>query len=271
MSQAVADAYNRDPEIEWLRLVRDAYQAFEFEVSWDALTRLLPPGAHVLDAGGGPGRYSLALCRAGRRVTLFDLSAGLLEKAQANFAAEAPEVQARLEGVEQGDLRDLSRYAEGSFDAAICLGAPLTHIPEAEGRRRAVQELGRVVRPGGLVFLTGVGFIAVLRVMLEDQCDLVDPLFEGFWKTGNIWGATGTIWHFFRAEELRRLGEEGGLATVELRGCQGLSANLAEATNRLKEERPDMWRVWHEAVLRTSADPTLADISEHILWVGRKP
>ena len=272
MSDPVAESYNRDPECEWGRLERSPYFALEFDVTWEALARLLPPGGHILDAGGGPGRYALALCRAGWQVSLVDLSSGLLEKARSNFAAEPPAVRARLRGIEQGDLRDLSRFAAGSFDAVVSLGGVLTHIPEEGQREQAVSELARVVNPGGLVFLTGVGYFGVLRWMLNNASEeLLRPDFEDFLVSRKITGPTGSDWHWFRAAELRDLGESQGLETVEMRGCQGLSSGLIESTNRLHDEYPDLWRVWHSVLMRTSADPTLVDTSEHILWVGRKP
>jgi SAM-dependent methyltransferase len=268
----VAAAYDHDPEREWTRLERSPYLALEFDVTWEALARWIPPGAHILDAGGGPGRYALALCRAGWHVTLLDLSAGLLDKARANFAAEAPEVCARLKAVEQGDLRDLSRFADGSFDAVVCLGGPLTHLPLEAERTRAAMELARVARPGGLVFLTGVGYLAVMRWMLNNNSeDLISPEFEPFLRDGNITGATSSPWHFFRAAELRALGEVCGLETVAMRGCQGLSSGLVSSSNQMAEARPDLWQVWHALLLRTASDPTLVDTSEHILWIGRKP
>jgi SAM-dependent methyltransferase len=268
----VAQAYDSDPEREWIRLAREPYRALEFDVTWDALARLLPPGSRVLDAGGGPGRYSLSLCRAGYRVRLFDLSEGLLAKAREQFALEPAEVRARLEAAEQGDLRDLSRYADGAFDAVVCLGGPLTHIPLEADRRMAALEMARVTRPGGLLFLTGVGYLAVMRWMLNYQSDeLISEVFEPFFQSGDIGGATRTTWHFYRAAELRALGESCGLETVEMRGCQGLSSGLVDSSNRAAMERPDLWEAWRRLVLRTSSDPTLVDTSEHILWVGRKP
>lgn len=267
----VAAAYNGDPLREWNRLAEDAYHALEFNVTWDALIRRLTPGVRVLDAGGGPGRYSLALCRAGYQVTLFDLSVGHLDVARSEFAAQPEAVRGRLEAIVQGDIRDLSRWADGAFDAALCLGGPLSHLSQETDRRVAALELARVVRPGGLVFLTGVGKLAVMRWMLNYQSDeLTADFFEEFLRGGNISGPTRTPWHFFRADELRALGESCGLETLEMLGCQGLSASLDDATNRLAAERPDLWQAWQRLVLQTASEPALVDTAEHILWIGKK-
>ncbi len=272
MSDPVAASYNRDPQREWTRLERTPYNALEFDVTWQTIQDFLPPGIHLLDAGGGPGRYALALCRAGWRVTLFDLSSGLLEVARTNFAAEPAAVQDRLQAISQGDLRDLAQFSDGVFEGVVCLGGPLSHIPEPAERLAAVREMARVVRPGGMLILSGVGFLAVQRWMLNNQSrELVEEGFEEFLRSGNIQGATGSPWHFFRAAGLRALAEEAGLETIAMRGCQGISSSLVEATNFLAGEQPDLWEAWHRLVLRTAGDPTLVDVSEHILWVGQKP
>jgi hypothetical protein len=107
--------------------------------------------------------------------------------------------------------------------------------------------------------------------MLNYQSEeLIADFFETFLSSGDINGATNTTWHFYRAEELRELGESCGLQTVEMVGCQGLSASLEESTNRLASERPDLWEAWRRLVFRTASEPALVDTSEHILWIGKK-
>jgi ubiquinone/menaquinone biosynthesis C-methylase UbiE len=148
---AIAEAYNRDPQREWQRLVKDPYHSLEFLVTMHHLRKHLPPTGKVLDAGGGPGRYALELCRAGYEVVLLDISSALIDLAREQFKAEPQAVQDRLREFHVGDVRDLSRFETGTFDAALCLGGPLTHISAAADRDRAVAELVRVARPGAAV------------------------------------------------------------------------------------------------------------------------
>jgi 2-polyprenyl-3-methyl-5-hydroxy-6-metoxy-1,4-benzoquinol methylase len=70
----VAEAYNKNKEREWQRLTKDPYHSLEFTVIMHYLWKHLPPSGKILDAGGGPGRYSLELCRAGYEVVLLDIS-----------------------------------------------------------------------------------------------------------------------------------------------------------------------------------------------------
>jgi SAM-dependent methyltransferase len=270
MTNPIAETYNADPEREWNRLAKNAYRSLEFTITWHHLRLHLPSAGRILDAGGGPGRYSLELCRAGYDVTLLDLSEGNIALARHNFAAEPPEVQSRLQDATVGDVTNLSRYADGVFDAVLCLGGVLSHIQPAAARQKAVGELVRVVKPDGMVAITGVGYFAVLRtIMMEFNHEILWPTWPDFLQIRDSEGPTGTPWHWFTAADLRGLAEGADLKTITMAGCQGLSASLIDATNRLAEE-PDKWQRWLDLLLRTSTDPAVVEMAEHILYIGRK-
>jgi SAM-dependent methyltransferase len=271
---SVADAYDRDPGREWERLGRDAYHSLEFELTMQALARHLPTSGAVLDAGGGPGRYALALCRLGYEVTLLDISPGNIALARERFAQEPEGVRRRLVEAVVGDICDLSRYPDGHFDAVVSLGGPLSHLPEEADRRRAVDELVRVTSSagrgaGGIVALTGIGYLALLReIMMHFSDSLIRPEIVELLRQSKDYCA-GMLWHFFRADELRALAETCGLTTVEMIGCQGLSAGLSEATNRLHDD-PARWAQWMAFLTETASEPAVVDMAEHILYIGRK-
>jgi ubiquinone/menaquinone biosynthesis C-methylase UbiE len=270
-ARAVAETYNRDTEREWRRLDKDPYHALEFQVVMHHLRKYLPPQGKILDAGGGPGRYAIELCRAGYEVVLLDLSSGNIALAREKFSLQPKDVQDRLLEAVVGDVRDLSRFEAGSFDAVLCLGGPLTHISGADDRSRAVSELIRVAKPGSVACIEVVGYLAVLRtILLEFSHELLDPSFEKLVQEGDATGPTKSTWHFFRADEIRQLAESHGLETVEMAGCQGLSAGVVEATNALAQDEAK-WKVWVDLLLRTSTEPAVVDMAEHILYVGRVP
>jgi len=270
MGTDVATAYNELCEREWERLGRHAYTALEFDLTMHLLRRHLPPTGTVLDAGGGPGRYAVALCRLGYRVTLLDLSPGNIAVARDRFATEPPDVQANLREATVGDIRALP-FAGEQFDAVFCLGGPLSHIPEQEGRRQAVRELARAARPDGIVCLTGIGYLAVLRtIVVEFDHELTNGSLDHLLADGNTHGPLGMLWHFFRAHELRALATSCGLQTLEMAGLESLSTGLEEATNRVREDEAK-WNSWFDILLRHAADPAVVDMAEHILYIGKKP
>ncbi|HEV3203590.1 MAG TPA: class I SAM-dependent methyltransferase [Gemmataceae bacterium] len=113
--------------------------------------RLIRPGAfdvrgckRILDAGCGNGRYTQFLLHQADPdafLTGFDYSQKMLERARNRLHSDrATQVAA-----------DLTRlpYADAGFDAIIC-GWVLEHLPDP---RPGLQELARVLRPGGKLLL----------------------------------------------------------------------------------------------------------------------
>ncbi|MBX7058552.1 MAG: ubiquinone/menaquinone biosynthesis methyltransferase [Leptospirales bacterium] len=118
-----------------------------------ALCRL-QPGMRALDLCAGSGDLSLLLARQlGRRgqVSALDFSAGMLAVLEARLASLPPAAAPVL--VQQGDASDLSRFADGTFDA-VTIGFGLRNILE---RERCLRECRRVLRPGGRLIILDVG------------------------------------------------------------------------------------------------------------------
>ena len=109
------DAYG---ETEWDRLVTGIDGRPEFERTKAQLNESLPASEHVLDAGGGSGRYAIWLAEQGYDVTLVDLSRKQLEIAKRKVTEH---------GVE--NAVDLSRQTivHLGFDAD-CFDAPSVSV-----------------------------------------------------------------------------------------------------------------------------------------------
>jgi hypothetical protein len=115
-----------------------------------------------------------------------------------------------------------------------------------------------------------MGYFAVLRVILARHSDeIVSSSFSTLLEKGDSIGTTGTVWHFFRADELRQCAESRSLTTIEMVGCEGLSAGLEEATNVLGQSEAE-WKQWVDVILKTCAEPAVVDMAGHILYLGRK-
>ena len=255
---------------EWNRLAKDAYNSLEFLVTMHYLRKHLPETGKILDAGGGPGRYGLELCRAGYDVVLLDIDPTYTTFAEEKIKLEPKSVSDRLIASIVGDIRDLSGFDTNDFDAVLCLGGPLTHISDETERIQATSELVRVAKSGAIVCLAVVGYLAMLRTVLSRASqELIMPRYWELIKEGkgnNL--VQDNLWHFFRASELQQLAEACGLITLEMVGCEGLSTGLPEATNTVAAD-PAKWERWVELVLETATEPAIVDMAAHILYIGR--
>ncbi len=267
--KAMVDAYNHDADSEWRRLVKEPYNKIEFLTTLHVLRKHLPEKGLILDAGGGPGRYAIELCKAEYHVVLFDLSIRNIETAKAKFDFEPKEVKRRMEGFLVGDVRNLIRFEIDSFDAVLCLD-PLSNLLDEAERERAVQELYRVAKPGAPVFIGVRGYLAVLRTLLaQNPHELLGASLTELQQTGNIQSGPN-VCHYFRATELRTLAERNGFQTVEMAGCIGLSVGMREKINQLSHTA-EQWERWLALELEYATEAAVADTAERLLYVGRKP
>jgi SAM-dependent methyltransferase len=110
------------------------------------------PGHRVLDMGCGGGRHAFALYRRGADVVALDMDAAELKDVAAMFGAMARGGEAP-EGATATALRGTAYalpFADGTFDRIVAAEV-LEHLPED---RRAMGELFRVLKPGGLMAVT---------------------------------------------------------------------------------------------------------------------
>ena len=125
-----------DPAARLARVERSA----EYRIMAPYLAAL-PKGATILDGGCGLGEWTVALGRMGYRTLGVDVSRETVEKLREIF----PDVTFAV-----ADIRD-TKLADGSVDAYFSWGV-FEHFEE--GLQRCVDEAFRVLRPGGVLFVT---------------------------------------------------------------------------------------------------------------------
>jgi ubiquinone/menaquinone biosynthesis C-methylase UbiE len=256
--------YDRDPRVEWMRLER---HRTEFAVTLRLLEDYLPPApAEVLDVGGGPGRYAIELARKGYAVTLADLSAGCLALADEKAREAGVELAGRL----QADATNLEAFGDGAFDAVLLMG-PLYHVPEERGRRAAVAESFRVLRPGGVVFAAFITRTAVLRWSALERPDWLLRHGEELMETGvpaDTLVAGSFPGYFADPQEVRPLMAREGFTELALVGCEGAVAQIEDRVNELTGE---LWEKWVDVNYRVGHQRAMLGAADHLLYVGRKP
>jgi SAM-dependent methyltransferase len=267
--------YDDIAEREWKRLTSDPYHRLEFIVSMHFLEKYLPPKGLVLDAGGGPGRYTVELAKRGYNVVLLDLSPKCLELARRKIARA--HVKRKVRQIVEGSITDMSMFKDEKFDAVLCLG-PMSHLIDSNDRERAASEIVKVAKHDAPLFIGAIGLHGVFRTVLQRlPYELTEPSHEEMFTRGvHRWhvdkrkGARGfpdaLFWH---PEDLRALFESKGVKTLEMATCEGLSSHLQGPTNKLYRDK-EKWARWVDLILKTCTDPLLLGMGEHFLYVGRK-
>jgi len=194
--------------LEIVRKVRDVFnniaeeydkrRAMPFRVI-ETLSRKIPLGDNVLDAGTGNGRHIPLIMSEGGNVVAVDISTKMLGLCRSNLKAVG--LYERASPV----LCDISAlpFREGAFTGAL-YSAVMHHLP-SQMRRRALGEMGRVLRRNSSAILT-LWSRRALKVRPDARGidgeaasggDFVIP-----WRTTR--GAEDRYYHLYTAGEARR-------------------------------------------------------------------
>ncbi len=135
----------------------------------------LRPGMRLLDAGCGPGSITVGLAQAVApgNVTGIDLDAGVLERGR-SLAAEQSLPNLRFEAAGVYDLP----YPSDSFDAVFA-HTLLEHVGDPA---RALAELRRVLRPGGLIGLRDCDWASGIFAPEDPLVAEALRLYERVWR-----------------------------------------------------------------------------------------
>jgi len=166
-----------------------AAKSFSHPVPVPELLSQLGPGAHILDYGCGYGRICAELAQAGfAQAVGVDASAALIARGK----AEHPTLDLRM--VPGPPLP----FAAASFDACL-LVALLTCVPTDAGADALLAEARRLLRPGGLLFLSDYPLQKDARNRARYK--EFEPEFGSF----GVFRTEGAVFRHYTAERLDQL------------------------------------------------------------------
>lgn len=130
----------------------------------------IPKRSKILDVGCGSGRFSIGAAQVGHNVTGIDITPAAIA------AATEKAKKLHLSNVDYlvGDMTELP-FGDDEFDYVFCPRFSINAVATFKKRKKAIDEMIRVVKPGGTVYIEsfnklylGRGPILPLRNLLRD-------------------------------------------------------------------------------------------------------
>ncbi len=183
----------------------------------------------VLDLGGGTGGLAVALAGQGHQVLVVDPSPDALAALERR-AAEAG-VGERVRSV-QADAATLGEVVAAASADLVCCHEVLEYVDDPG---QALGEVGRAVRPGGLVSLLVAQRSAavVARALAGRFAEAIQALDD----PDGRWGAADPLPRRFDADAVRALVTSAGLEVWQLHGVRLFSDLVPEVLLEGEEAR----------------------------------
>jgi 2-polyprenyl-3-methyl-5-hydroxy-6-metoxy-1,4-benzoquinol methylase len=232
-SDSLREVYEQRGREEYAQpVVPDPTLDRKFAVLVEEIAALLPVDSY-LDAGCGDGRFLAALAGTGQvpaRVVGVDIAEAILDTARR--AAEQAGVSAELH---RANLERLP-LGDGEFDLVVSVQV-LEHLLDPAA---GVRELGRVLRPGGLLVLsTDNGRNLITRTLNAPRWVAASLLRRRHSRTRIRFPHAS-----FTRDELVRLLRDAGLEVERTRTFRfslvGASPRLQRRSNRIDARLPDL-------------------------------
>ena len=160
----------------------------------------------VFDGGAGSGRFSILLAKKGLKVTHFDISQPMIDKARE--LAEKEGVSDKITFV-KGALEDLSAYKDGEFDLVMSFDAPISYTyPNQE---RVLSELVRIAGKRIILSVSSrLGSLPYLANPIQKNQFILDENSEDSFVQWLIGHREEALENFtFRKADLDKLLEDG--------------------------------------------------------------
>jgi len=129
----------------------------------------LSPGPEILNLGSGPFLELAELDRMGRRFTVCDIDPRAIELAKTQWGD-------KLAGADVATPDAPLPYAEGRFDCVVSMDV-IEHVPDPVGW---TAEALRVLKPGGLLYLTTPNYASLSLRVIENTALEAVARYQGF-------------------------------------------------------------------------------------------
>ena len=234
----------------------------EFTTTMHFIDKYLRPGMRVLEVGAATGRYSHAIARKGYRVDAVEYVRHNIDIFN-SLTMPCEDVTIR-----QGDARDLSVFADNTFDMTLVLG-PMYHLFEEADRRQALREAIRVTKRGGVIFAAYCMLDASILCYCFARNQLNELIRENRIDLTDFSQIHSRLDYFCldRRESIDALREGLGVTQLHFAAAEGYAKHMEDALAEMDEATYQLYLRYH---LITCERPDMVGISHHTLDIFRK-
>lgn len=265
----VARFFDEYGEKEWQRLTRTPVDEVSLHIHTQLLHAHMPQGARVLEIGAGAGRFTQVLAQLDCRVTVADLSPGqlALNRAKADEHGFASAVEAWV----TADICALSGFADGTFDAVVAYGGPISYVFERADD--AVRECRRVLTADGVFLASVMSLWGTSHLYLTDILNIPPVQNREIIATGDLSLRTlpenKHYCRMYRAARFRELLSRHGWDIVAMSASNFLSLRWETELRDLRQDEAK-WGELLRLETEACAEPGCWDSGTHLIAVGRK-
>lgn len=271
MNETVKQYYNIYGAMEKERM-SSVYCTFEYGNNLRLMEKYLPPSGSVLDAGAGPGQYSLPLMKRGYRVTLLDISEKLLAVATADFEKE----NVVPEKIICDDVCNMEQFEDEVYDAVLVMG-PMYHLLEPADRTKVLSHTKRILKKDGIAMVEFLNAWGVLRTGIDEfpeeykvmenltryfDAFSIDSRFEMVTDFTDVYLSTPPV----AAEMLGSAGFE----LISYAGTESFASGMRQGIDKIHEENITVFNNIVEASFLVCERHPFRDVTEHMTFIVRK-
>ncbi|HWO76414.1 MAG TPA: class I SAM-dependent methyltransferase [Bacillus sp. (in: firmicutes)] len=265
--------YDQYGEREWERLESTPENKVNFHVHKYFLNRYINKGERVLEAGAGPGRFTIELAKLGASITVGDISPKQLELNRLKVHEYG--YGDYVESWDELDIVDLSKYESSSFDKVVCFGGALSYV--FEKKDDAIKELLRVTKPDGYVLISVMSLLGATKRFLPEILKLTQShgieLIENVNQSGDLYGQlapSGHFCHMFRWSELESFLKQQTCEIIDAAAANFLSLNNEEILNEVIINDSTLWEQYLKWELEFCREPGAIDGGTHMIAVIKR-
>ncbi len=175
----------------------------KFWADAELFAQYVPYKGMVLDLGCGSGRFAPYVLKKSADYIGMDQSETIIEAAKDQYAMDGAKFVA-------ANLLDIP-CKENYFDAVFCLAA-LHHIPSEKFQQKAIDEIFRVLKPGGTAIMTTwnlrANYYKKRLKFTDEDLEKSDHTIPWYDSTGKL--LMNRYVHVFEKDELKALVEKAG-------------------------------------------------------------